>query len=47
MSLPQSRSVTGEFPELITGGSPRVQRGQAHLQAERAREGCLITFSTA
>lgn len=43
----QSRSVTGEFPELITGGYSRVQRGPAHLQAEGAREGCLITFSTA
>lgn len=41
------RSVTGEFPELITGGYPRVQRGPAHLQAEGAREGCLITFSSA
>lgn len=44
---PQSSSVTGEFPELITGGYPRVQRGPAHLQAKGAREGCLITFSTA
>lgn len=47
LSLPQSRSVTGEFPELITGGYPRVQWGPAHLQAKGAREGCLITFSTA
>lgn len=45
LPLPHSRSVTGEFPELITGGYPRVQRGAAHLQAEGAREGCLITFS--
>lgn len=45
--LPASPSVTGEFPELITGDYPRVQRGPAHLQAEGAREGCLITFSTA
>lgn len=45
--LPPSPSVTGEFPELITGDYPRVQRGPAHLQAEGAREGCLITFSTA
>lgn len=47
LPLSQSHSVTGEFPELITGGYPRVQRGPAHLQAEGAGEGCLITFSTA
>lgn len=31
---PRLRSVTGEFPELITRGYPRVQRGPAHLQAQ-------------
>lgn len=41
------RSVTGEFPELITGGSPRVQQGPNHLHAEGVRGDCLITFSTA
>lgn len=40
------RSVTGEFPELITGGAPRVQQGLNHLHAEGVQGDCLITFST-
>lgn len=43
---PPPRSVTGEFPELITGGYPREQQGPNHLQAEGAQGDRLITFST-
>lgn len=44
---PYPRSVTGEFPELITGGYPREQQGPNHLQAEGVQGDGLITFSTA
>lgn len=46
-SPPHHRSVTGEFPELITGGYPGEQQGSNHLQAEGVQGECLITFSTA
>lgn len=41
------RSVTGEFPELITGRNPGEQQGPNHLQVEGLQRDRLITFSTA